>query len=258
MFKHDILSNAEYRDWTQNWKDAAAKSGPFPYFMGKDELQIQTGVVFHFHTLRYLFSTPAVVTIRVRFGLDKPADDDTARFHLILYGVNSHDEIITSKYTSSSFTHHHHYPQDVLNEGNLPQVLMHLWKENWHEQATAKQVSKDNFMISGEEGGWLKGYSYPLREVMDAVGTFKGASHIHIKFGLHEYYYTLEGADAEPTLLNTFGLILYAGTRAVEGMSTPATGATTQAPSVSVSGGLITEETDSGFYDFTAPCPYTC
>ncbi|TDN39149.1 hypothetical protein E4631_24205 [Hymenobacter sp. UV11] len=254
-----ILPANEYENWIKNWEKMEHRTGPFNFFM--HEGKVQTGVIFHFNSLRYLFSTTGVVTIKVRFGLSEPGGGRVPQFHLVLFGVDSQNTIITPYFTSSSFTHHHHYSKDVTGEGNLPRELMRLWKKSWHKNVEDGIVNKHMFFLHRTNGGFLKGYNYALKEIMDAVGSFTGTSDIHIKFGLHKYYALQEKPESELAFVHTFGLILYAGTHTDEATGSalaPNTSVrlndTTSSPS-STDGDVIDE---SGYYDFSAPCPFTC
>ncbi len=256
-----ILPESEYEVWTQNWKNVAGSTGPLPYFLHEDK--VQTGVKFHFNSLRYLFSTPSVITIKVRFGLREFPDGRTPQFHLILFGINSRGRVVTPYFTSDSFTHHHHYPKDVEDKGNLPQALMRLWKKSWHKKVASGVVSRQMFMLKwgdkeNKDGGFLEGYNYSLRELMDAVGTFPGTSTLHIKFGLHKYFSVVP--DMELSFVHTFGLIIYADARAKSERGIIGLAATTAFEPQAAKSTLDenSELDQSGYYDFSAPCPYTC
>ncbi|RYE90526.1 MAG: hypothetical protein EOO37_02765 [Cytophagaceae bacterium] len=246
-----ILSVAEYAKWTKNWENAEHHRGPFDFFMHKGK--VQTGVIFHFDSLRYLFSTTGVVRIKIKFGLSEPIDGDNPRFHPILFGVDGNDTIITPYFVSSSFTHHHHYPKDEEGTGNLPQELMRLWKKSWRKNVSDGTVDQRMFFLTRHDGGFLKGYTYELKEIMSAVGALSGTSDIHIKFGLHKYYTV--PTEQEPTLsfVHTFGLMFYAGIKVDDAASADLNILDKQADGVD---GEVVDE--SGYYDFSAPCPFTC
>ena len=247
-----IISIAEYTSWTTNWLDKLKNdAGSFPFFMHGN--QIQTGAVFDFDDAQYLFSTPGVVTIKVRFGLRQSNDGSSWEFQLILFGVDNLDNMTTPYYTTSPFALQLAGTEEK-DEGNLPQVFMEQWRENWRVAVSGGSVGRQLFMLEWEEGDnkYLRGYNYPLKEIMQAMLAFTGKSDIHLKFGLHKYY-SMYQPVTPPVLIQTFGLILYAGVR-TEGSPTTVLG--------TIEGFLggnkeeIIEE--SGFYDFSAPCPHTC
>lgn len=236
MSKH-IISATEYDTWVYNWKRQEHTTSPYTFFLHKEKMQ--TGMAFEFDHLRYLLSTTGVTTVKIRFGLHEFTDGQDPKFHLVLFGADGGNEVITPYFTSPAFTHHHNdYPVQGDSEGNLPQALMKEWEKDWQDQVTAGTVGQQNFKI---RYGFLQGYNYPLKEFMEALGTFKGASTIHIKFGLHKYYDRYETPESVLIHVHTFGLVLYACTKAPDGDATKA---------------VVIDE--SGYYDLTAPCPQTC
>lgn len=267
MSEAHVLSAAECNEWKANWKALAHDADPYTFF--KPDGRVQTGVIFPFQTLRYLFSAVGVTTVKVRFGLRRFADGRPPQFHLILFGVgpagpNKKVQTLTPYFTSSSFTHHHHYAKDNQAQGNLPLALMKGWKKNWFKKVMKERVGAPLFTVNPqlppfhEESGFLKGYSYSIAEIMQALGRFEGAASIHFKFGLHKYYSLLPTPADKLTHFYTFGLILYAATKAQPGPDSRL---------ISLKGDLRTGNgsgddgeviDDSGYYDFSAPCPFTC
>ncbi len=230
-----VISADEYKQWEANWAAQAAVPDPYTFF--SPDGQVQTGVVFPFDTLRYLFSAVGVVTIKVRFGLRQFTDGRPAQFQPVLFGVGAAGpanevQILTPYFISSDVTYDYSSPNE--GEGNLPVALMEEWKKNWYEKAEAKEIDAKLFLVNpqlaSDEQGFLRGYSYSVSEMMAALGSFKGEAAIHLRFGLHKYYSLLPAPDSPLTSFYTFGLIMYS----------------------SESG------EDSGYYDFSAPCPYTC
>lgn len=237
-----VISTTKYDEWVANWKKQEYTSGPYPFF--NHDGQVHTGVSFPFSSLSYLFSAVGVVTIKVRFGLREASDGRPAQFYPVLFGVDNTDTIITPHFISSVFTYGQPEASPSESHGNLPMALMERWKKQWYGKAEAKQVGVGMFTVNPqldpENQGFLQGYSYPMKEMMAAVGALPGAASVHLLFGLHEYYSLPVTDGDERTSFNTFGLILYAATESgQEG-----------------AGGKIISE--SGYYDFTAPCPFTC
>lgn len=241
MHSHHVIPETEYYAWTERWRQVELTKGWYEFFLNEHN-EVQAGVRFSFDSLRYLFSTPGVTNVKIRFGL-KHSDNHGLRFHLLLFGADKDGQILTPYFTSAAFTYHQHYPAKEVAEGNLPAVLMEEWKKEWHHKVKEGSINQQMFKI---HYGFLQGYTYPLKEIMAAVGTFKGASTIHIKFGLHKYYALYETPDSALEYVHTFGLMLYAEAPAAASLTqegTPLAGE---------------EEEDSGYYDFTAPCPHTC
>jgi hypothetical protein len=268
MSKAHVISDAECDEWTENWRALASDSEPYTFF--KPDGRVQTGVIFPFGTLRYLFSAVGVTTVRVRFGLRRFTDGRPPQFHLILFGVGAtgpHGEVqtLTPYFTSSSFTHHHHYAQDSQAQGNLPMALMKGWKKSWFRKVMKDRIGSQMFTVNPQllsppappaEDSFLRGYSYSITEMMQALGRFKGAANIHFKFGLHKYYSLLPTPDAPLTHFYTFGLILYAATKAQPGPDSRLFSQQDSSSARASDGSEVID--DSGYYDFSAPCPYTC
>lgn len=237
MNEAHVISADEYKKWEANW--AAQAAAPDPYTFFSPDGQVQTGVVFPFDTLRYLFSAVGVETIKVRFGLRQFDGDRPAQFYPMLVGVgatgpDSEVQILTPYFISSTAMYDYSPSNGSEGEGNLPVALMEEWKKNWYEKAKVKAVDAKMFQVNPQltpdEQGFLRGYSYSVKEMMAALGAFQQEASIHLRFGLHKYYSLLPAPDSPLTEFYTFGLILYSS-RAAD---------------------------DSGYYDFSAPCPFTC
>ncbi|WP_155832977.1 hypothetical protein [Hymenobacter swuensis] len=253
-----MISSLEYDEWVLNWKKQEyATILPHEWSrLFKHDGKVLTGVTFEFAVLSYLLSTPGVATVKMRFGLRKwhtpESLEEHQEFHLILFGVDNANEIVTPYFTSYAFTYH--YRQGQLGEGgNLPRALMRQWEEEWYQQAKAEAVDHAMFTV---RYGLLQGYNYPLGEIMSALGAFNGAANVQIRFGLHRYYDSDYVSDLEPATRYAFGLILYAsravepGAAVREDAALAATGGQPAAPDGAIE--------DSGYYDLTAPCPRTC
>jgi hypothetical protein len=262
MSRHTIISAAECKTWTDNWLRQQDNTNPYTFFL--HEKSVQTGVIFRFDSLRYLFSTPGIVTIKVRFGLREFTTGRDPEFHLILSGFDKTNTTrITPYFTSSAFTHHHHYQKSSKAQGNLPQALMKLWKKSWRKKVRYGVVDRKMFCVSPaqlnpDESDFLQGYNYSVQEMMNALGTFPGVADIHFKFGLHKHYNLDEGLEAKK-FRYTFGLILYAAVQAVSDLDpTKLSELRTVGSADYVGANDSTVIDESGYYDFTAPCPHTC
>ncbi|WP_035565496.1 hypothetical protein [Hymenobacter sp. IS2118] len=237
---HSVIPAVEFDQWVYNWKNKEHETGPYDFFAQKG--RVQTGMIFAFDEMRYLLSATGIVTVKIRFGLRESEDGQAPQFNLVLFGADMDNQVITPYFTSSAVTYHDSDSTKPQPEGNLPQALMREWQKNWHEQAKAGTVDQEMFKV---RYGFLQGYNYPVNEFMAALGTFKGVSTIHITYGLHKYYTLYETAESPLSFVHTFGLVLYASTKAIGGPD-----GDVGAPNPIID--------DSGYYDLTAPCPQTC
>jgi hypothetical protein len=260
MHPQHVLPETEYYAWVEHWKQKELTKDRFDFFM-RENGEIQTGMTFDFDTLRHLFSTPGVTNVKIRFGL-KHTEKHRLRFHLLLFGADKDNQVLTPYFTSAAFTHHHQYPATPVGEGNLPAILMNEWQEEWRRQVKDGCIDQKMFKLSY---GFLQGYNYPLKEIMQAIGSLRGPGvtkdtlQIHIKFGLHKYYSLYETPESELKYVHTFGLMLYA--EAPTGASPVTTGTIEQLADPALSGNrplAFDSDEESGYYDLTAPCPRTC
>lgn len=244
MAYENFIPETQYTTWVANWAAQEKTTEPFPFFTDEATGAVQTGARFDLNDISLLLSTVGITTVKVRFGLQ-----DTAKgwqFHLLLFGTNSNGDIITPYLTAPVVMERRLTIMDSSDgPGNLPQVLMQEWRKGWFNEAVDGSV--DVSMFKTFDDLLLRGYQYPVSEIMNALSAFGGAETIYMAFGLHKYL-SLYGTSVDsPTTIQTFGLIIYAVLK--------------EKFSLNMDGKLLAEVTlteDSGYYDLSAPCPYTC
>ncbi|HEX8426397.1 hypothetical protein [Hymenobacter sp.] len=260
MHPQHVIPETDYYAWVERWKQVELTKDRYKFFLREDG-RVQTGMTFDFDTLRHLFSTPGVTYVKIRFGLNH-SQEHGPRFHLLLFGADKDNQVLTPYFTSAAFSHHHQYSAPSVGEGNLPAILMEEWQREWHQKVKEGSIDQKMFKV---HYGFLQGYNYPLKEIMQAIGTLRGPSvtkdnlTIHIKFGLHKYYSLYETRESELEYVYTFGLMLYA--EAPTGSSLAPTGSAERfaEPALTQNQPLaLSREEESGYYDLTAPCPQTC
>ena len=265
-----LISGLEYDEWVSNWRKQEYTARGYTSWASifkkerENHTVIQTGFTFEFDILSYLLSTPGVVTIKIRFGLQMWKSEETqeeqTQFHLILFGVDNAQEVMTPYFTSYAVSERsaHHFEEE--EQGNLPRILMKKWEKTWRSKASDNEVDQTTFKI---RYGFLQGYNYPLTEFMGSLSRFTQAPSIHIRFGLHEYYDVDNASISNPNPLYAFGLILYASKWVESSKATLLSAITSSADDQLLRGDYTVVqkdavEEDSGYYDLTAPCPRTC
>lgn len=245
MAYENFIPETLYTTWVANWEAQEKTSNPFPFFTDPDTGSVQTGARFDLRDISLLLSTVGITTLKIRFGLQHVTANDW-QFHLLLFGANSKGEIITPYLTAPVVMERQltiMTPTD--GPGNLPQVLMQQWRQGWFAEASDGSI--DVAMFKTKDDLLLRGYNYPASEVMKALGMFDGSETMYIAFGLHKYLSMYETAVEAPTAIQTFGLILYAIFK--------------ENFSLTLDKKLLVDVTlveDSGYYDLSAPCPFTC
>jgi hypothetical protein len=231
----EFISDEVYAKWTEQWRELEHHREAFDFFKSGEKLLL--GDFFDSSDMETLFSTAGITTVKVRLGYEK----DKNAFKVILFGVDSVGEMLTPYYA--------HTPGDFREiggggpGGNVPDVLANQWKKYWADLGYAGDITNQRFMT---HYGFLNGYNYPVKELINALFKFKKLPQIYIGFVLHKYY-PVDRSDVsavdKPEAVYTFGLLF-------------------QAVSTNNSGGTekedVTGESDSSYYDLSAPCPRTC
>jgi len=258
MHPQHVIPETKYYAWVERWRQKELTKDQYKFFLQEDG-RVQTGMTFDFTILRHLFSTPGVTNVKIRFGLKK-SKKHGLRFHLLLFGADKDNQVLTPYFTSSAFTHHHEYPATSVGEGNLPAILMDEWQREWHQKVKDGCIDQKMFKV---RYGFLQGYNYPIKEIMQAIGSLRSPAvtkdtlRIHIKFGLHKYYSMYETPESELEYVRTFGLMLYAEAPTSFSLA-PGENADPLAETAQTQALLLSRDEESGYYDLTAPCPQTC
>ena len=229
----NCISDHDFIVWTANWQELENSPGTFPFF--KQDEKLMLGFYFDSTDIETLFSTPGIATIKVRFGFS-----DDKKFKIILFGTDNVAERLTPYYTANApdYKPVGSGPQ----HGNVPSALANLWREHWRTYGSKNDITSQMFMT---HYGFLRGYNYSLKELIDALFNFKIMPKLYIAFVLHKYR-PIAGASFTSAVdeAYVFGLLF---------QSIP--NKTGNDPE---SNDNVMAADDGGYYDLSAPCPRTC
>lgn len=236
--KIDIIKDRDYLNWTNAWSESEFSKASFTHLFAKGQL----GVWFSDPSMLDLVSTIGLNTIQMRFGLgpNLGSDDEEEKFfQVFMYGIDGLGTRVTPYYGSKAIP-------PLLGDTTpheVPDVIAQRWKELWEKAINNEDVGAADFTTNY---GFLRGYSYDMRMVVDTLfpGPDIEANKINVYFGLHQYL----GREANPTNpICTFGLILHSEIDKSNPDSEPKKGKKKAAA-----------KEENVYYDLTTPCPPTC